>query len=272
MTERQTIAFEKWQGLGNDFILVSERALDDAQVRALCDRRLGVGADGVLLIDQGDRDRPRMTVRNADGSRPEMCGNGLRCVAGFLGEQLGEGATPRAMVVATDAGERPCALRRNGPGDWEVEVDMGRAVVDGELEVPFEGRVVRFASVDMGNPHMVTFDAVSPAERDRLAPRVERLPPRGTNVELCALREGGGGVPVIELVVWERGVGYTQACGTGACAAVVAAARATLVPFGAPVRVELPGGALEIAVERGTLAVSMKGPARRAFTGVAVLG
>ena len=114
--------FEKWEGLGNDFVLLTDAGdLDDETVRRLCDRRRGVGADGVLLVSTGGA-RPRMIVRNADGSRPEMCGNGLRCVAAHLAERDLGGE----LVIDTDAGPKRCAVRGE-PGQVEVEIEMGTA-------------------------------------------------------------------------------------------------------------------------------------------------
>ncbi len=263
--------FEKWEGLGNDFVLLRDlgAALDDAAVRRLCDRRFGVGADGVLLVEAKGGGAPRMIVRNADGSRPEMCGNGLRCVAGHL--LAGEGPGPRTVVVATDAGERACDVRTGDAGDAgddgvDVSVEMGVARAGADLVVSFEGRERRFSTIDMGNPHAVAFEGFDEGIVDALGPVVAALPPGGTNVELCRAREGG-----IDVVVWERGVGRTLACGTGACAVAAAACGTGRARFGVPVAVTLPGGTLEVTVESGTRAVRMRGPARRVFSGEVVI-
>src|SRR5262249_51450471 len=111
MTARR-VHFEKWEGLGNDFVLLAdpEFALSTDVVKRLCDRRFGIGADGILLVDRPTGGSPRMTVYNADGSRPEMCGNGLRCVAGFLARGSDRGATE--ITIATDAGDKRCAIER----------------------------------------------------------------------------------------------------------------------------------------------------------------
>jgi diaminopimelate epimerase len=258
------VRFEKWEGLGNDFVLLRDlaggAALSDAVVQRLCDRRIGIGADGVLLVET--RGQPRMIVRNADGSRPEMCGNGLRCVAGHLMNERGEGT----FLVATDAGERACEVRAAGEGRFDVLVDMGVARRGQDLVAEFGGREHRFLTIDMGNPHAVTFERYDDAILDTLGPAVSTLPPGGTNVELCRQLPDR-----IAVVVWERGVGRTLACGTGACAVAAAACDTGRARFDAPVTVALPGGLLEITVAATTRAVRMRGPARRVFSGEVVI-
>lgn len=256
------VRFEKWEGLGNDFVVIEGDVVTPAIARTLCDRRLGVGADGVLSVTGAGGAVPRMIVHNADGSRPEMCGNGLRCVAGYL---VRRGA-PAAFTVATDAGARRCEVEAAGPDRFEVTVEMGTARLDPELAVDFEGRVHRFRAVDVGNPHAITFEPYDDASIDRLGPFVSKRPPAGYNVEFCRMDDGG-----IVVTVWERGVGRTLACGTGACAVAAAACEAGRVPFGSPVTVRLPGGPLEVTVARGTRALTMRGPARRVFAGEVTL-
>jgi diaminopimelate epimerase len=254
------LKFEKWEGLGNDFIVVWDRALDDPTVRALCDRRFGIGADGVLVIEGAATDRPRMIVRNADGSRPEMCGNGIRCVAGALGRE-------GLVVIATDAGDKTCEVRRRDAHTVDVLVEMGPARRGEDLvtQVDGAGAELRFVTIDMGNPHHVTFDLFGDEALERVGPRIGARVPGGTNVELCAQ-----GPDEIAALVWERGVGRTLACGTGACAVAAAACEMGRASFGAPVRVRLPGGTLEITVAKGAREVRMRGPARRVFTGEVV--
>lgn len=255
------IKFEKWEGLGNDFVLVEdEPSLDD--VRRLCDRRLGVGADGVLWVQRAPA--PRMVVFNADGSRPEMCGNGLRCVAAYLASEVGR----HELVVQTDAGPRACRVDRGAPGAVAtVRVDMGSARFGAEARLHDEERDLRFASVDMGNPHAVTFEPCDEAAYRRVGSALERQTPGGVNVEFVRSQPGR-----LQVVVWERGVGFTQACGTGACAVAAAACRAGLAAFGRPITVGLPGGDLEIEVAQGddgsSGAIQMSGPARAVFQGI----
>jgi diaminopimelate epimerase len=284
------IRFEKWEGLGNDFVLVRDLStpLDDAAVRRICDRRLGVGADGVLLVEAADPSSPRMIVRNADGSRPEMCGNGLRCVAGHL---CYEGV----VTVHTDAGPRRCKVSPTKPSaggasvdQVEVLVEMGVARRGEDLVAVIGGREHRFFTVDMGNPHAISFEPHGQGALDVLGPAVAGLPPGGTNVELVQSTMGApqpgprtpppspqlasaNGLrdepPVLIVEVWERGVGRTLACGTGACAVAAAACDTGRATFDSPIIVVLPGGPLEVTVAAASRAVRMRGPARRVFSG-----
>jgi diaminopimelate epimerase len=259
-----TITFEKWEGIGNDFVLLETDAeLGPALVQSLCDRHRGIGADGILLISRTQGGEPRMIVRNADASRPEMCGNGLRCVAGFLASKAS--ADELELSVTTDAGDKRCVVRRVGPDTYEVSVDMGHARLGEPLEVSVDGALHRFTTVDVGNPHAITFAPHEDTDLDRIGPVVATTPAGGTNVELCRMTTSGGR-PSIEVIVWERGVGRTQACGTGACAVAAAACEEGRVSFGDPVQVILPGGPLEITVD-ASRALCMKGPARRVFRG-----
>ncbi|MBK6520575.1 MAG: diaminopimelate epimerase [Polyangiaceae bacterium] len=254
------LEFEKWEGLGNDFVVVeSEPTLDD--VRSLCDRRRGVGADGVLWVN---REPPRMIVFNADGSRPEMCGNGLRCVAAYL-------ARPgqREVVIQTDAGPRACLVERDpaAPNAARVAVDMGVARFGPELSRRIGDAEHTFSCVDVGNPHAITFGEVEPLHYQEVGSTLEQQTPGGVNVEFVRAQPER-----LDVVVWERGVGFTQACGTGACAVAAAACRDGRASYGAPVRVGLPGGELTIEVSVGdsgaTGPIRMTGPARRVFAGI----
>jgi diaminopimelate epimerase len=257
-----TVPFEKWQGLGNDFVVLTDlgRDLTDAEVQHLCDRRFGIGADGVLLVESAP---PRMIVRNADGSRPEMCGNGLRCVVGRL---VGLASAGGELSVATDAGEKRCRIVGGGVGVVDVEVDMGIARPGPDLVAVLDGREHRFLTMDMGNPHAITFEPYPPHVIDTIGPRVATLPEGGTNVEFCRASPGR-----VDVVVWERGVGRTLACGTGACAVAAVACETGRARFDEPLEVVLPGGPLTITVAAGTRAVRMRGPARRVFSGEVVI-
>ena len=256
------VTFQKYEGLGNDFILVElpKESLAPAVVQRLCDRHFGIGADGVLLV--GPPRTPRaaatMTVLNADGSEPEMCGNGLRCVALHVAAQAGRDEAE--FLVDTDAGTLSCKV-----AGGNVEVDMGRLVDQGVVEVAIAGRTHRFSRISAGNPHAVTFESYEERAIDEVGPLVATATvfPDGTNVEFARLADDGS----IDLVVWERGAGLTDACGTGACAAAVAAVRRGDARPGAPVEVRLPGGALQITVGDDLARVTMKGPAERVFAG-----
>jgi diaminopimelate epimerase len=266
MSAGKIARFEKWEGLGNDFVVVraEEVQMGPDLARRLCDRRFGIGGDGVLVVSTA-ADRPRMTVYNADGSRPEMCGNGLRCVASHLAAR---GEAEGDLIVATDAGDRACAVRALGPDRFEVTVDMGTARRGEDLVVTLADAEHRFHWIDVGNPHAITFTPYAQAEINRIGPEVAVAPPGGTNVEFC---EVSAGQDLIAVTVWERGVGRTLACGTGACAVAAAACETGRARFGAPIRVALPGGELEITVAPGSRALGMRGPARRVFSGEVVL-
>jgi diaminopimelate epimerase len=260
------VSFQKCEGLGNDFVVLELPTphLGDDVVRRLCDRHFGIGGDGVLVVSAAKSAgaAATMTVLNADGSRPEMCGNGLRCVALHVARKLGRSEVD--LNIDTDAGLLGCKVQ-NG----QVEVAMGNLVDLGPIEVAVGGREHRFARMSAGNPHAITFDRYEQIEIDVIGPAVatSSLFPDGTNVEFARLNDNGS----IDLVVWERGVGRTLACGTGACATVGAACLAKKRSFDEFVEVHLPGGPLHIRVQRDSLAATMRGPARLVFEGEVTL-
>jgi diaminopimelate epimerase len=260
------ISFEKYEGLGNDFIVVDAGAgatWDGGLVARLCDRHFGIGADGVLLVGPptAARSVATMTVLNADGSRPEMCGNGVRCVAIHVANKLGGAGD---VIIDTDAGPRRCKI-----SGGSVEVEMGALTDGGTVDVTLDGRTHRFVRISIGNPHAITFSPYSPAEIDSIGPRVSVASafPSGINVEFATLRSDGA----IDLVVWERGVGRTLACGTGACATAFAACVAKKRSYGELIDVNLPGGTLQISVGREDQSATMRGPARLVFRGEVAL-
>ena len=269
------LRFIKVEGLGNDFLVLDRRDATVETVEAelstimelaprACHRRTGVGGDGILVLGP-----PRvaghdasMWVVNHDGSRPEMCGNGLRCVA-----LVAAGAGEHALTIDTDAGPRHCQVSAPSAREADVDVDMGPGLSLGE-RTPSAAAGRTFDAVSMGNPHAIAFttEGEDPETLARtIGPGVERDPvfPEGTNVELCRVEPQG-----LRLWVWERGCGITEACGTGACATAVAAVRRGLAPAQIPVTVFLPGGSLEISVPDDPAAgVRMRGPARVVFEG-----
>jgi diaminopimelate epimerase len=256
--------FFKYHGLGNDFVVLDRRLTNrdiDANVaKALCDRRRGIGADGVLvLLPPHGGAIARMVVHNADGSIAEMCGNGLRCVVRYLAEKAG--GHPPTVSVETGAGLLTSQVDWGTSGVNEVTVSMGpaRVLFTNEQVGGHTG-----TAISMGNPHFVLLN-VNPADAERIGPLLEvnsRFPDR-TNVELCRHVLDGS----LDVVVWERGVGITQACGTGACASVAAAALAGYSPFDAWVRVKLPGGTLQVKVQKDLEQVLLKGPATFVYEG-----
>ena len=264
----------KYEGLGNDFVVLDRRAsgvdVSPSASRALCDRRRGVGADGVLVLLPSERAAARMVVHNADGSLAEMCGNGLRCVAKYL---LDREPGRDALEVETGAGVLPARARRAGGEVVEVEIELGPARLQAPHLPPGPGGGPFVAAsvpgldwpgtaVSMGNPHLVLLGAPAEVVREH-GPRLEHLPgfPDRTNVE--AVSRGG---EELRVWVWERGSGLTDACGTGAAASVAAALVAGWVQPDVFVPVELPGGRLAVRVSADLQRTTLRGPARFVFT------
>jgi len=258
-----TLSFSKYQGTGNDFVMLvdldDERSLTPRQISAVCDRRTGIGADGVIRVVRTDRDDAPffMDYANADGSRAEMCGNGIRCVGVLLHER---GLIADASVdVLTRAGIKHLTVHPDGDGRARrVTVGMGipnftRAAIpmrgpawETFLGQPFEigdDLTMTASALSMGNPHLVVFVDGDPATVHvaHIGPRLERHEafPEHTNVEFAYVHDG-----VIHARVWERGIGETMACGSGACAVLVAANEAGLVSSRAVV--SFPGGDIEV--------------------------
>ena len=272
------LPFAKMHGLGNDFVVLDgvRRPVDlcPDDVRFLADRHFGIGCDQVLLVEPPSDPATalfRYRIYNADGGEVEQCGNGARCFAVFVREQ---GLTQAdTIAVETLAGRIVLVVEPDG----QVRVDMGRPRFE-PVEIPFladavaeryelevDGATLTVGAVSMGNPHVVILvDDVGAAAVSRLGPLVEHHPrfPNRVNVGFAAIR----GRSRIDLRVYERGVGETLACGTGACAAMAVARRLGLVD--AQVRVDLPGGSLVLSWSgSGTDPVWMTGPATTVFQG-----
>ncbi len=280
------LQFSKYQGLGNDFLLFDGRDLSEPDqafgltpeiVQRLCDRRFGVGGDGVILaLPPREGGELRMRIFNADGSEPEMCGNGIRCLARFLADSDGD-EVGRQWQVETLAGRIVPELSGDGgilvdmgppflaPAAIPTTLDVGSAgLPQGELEV--DGTVFRVAAAGMGNPHVVIpVEAVDAIDLERFGAALEVHPafPARTNVHFVQVLAPDH----LRMRVWERGAGPTLACGTGACATLVACHRLGLCA--AQARLDLPGGPLWIswAGEEGS-SVLMRGPAEVVFEGV----
>ena len=261
-----TLRFAKYHGLGNDFGLVDGPLLDAARARLVCDRHRGVGADGVVTVlpPRTPGAIATMHIYNADGSVAEMCGNAIRCLASHLASTRG---APDVQVIDTGAGPKRCELHRDASGRVvDVAVEMGPSRVEGEQDFDVAGERLHAVRVDMGNPHAVLFDLPTRERAGAVGPRIEGSVAGGVNVGFA--RPGPAG---IDLVVWERGAGLTDACGTGACAAAIAAVRAGQAKAGAPIEVRLPGGPLVVTVAPGLAGVTMRGPAEHVFDGSAEL-
>ena len=268
------IPFIKMHGLGNDFVVLDARdrplALDASITRAIADRHVGVGCDQVITIEPAADSGidAFMRIRNADGGEVDACGNAARCVAALL---MGENGNATA-TIATAGG----LLHAEAAGDGEITVDMGEARLDWRdiplaheadtLRVPFEtdsAPAPEAVCVSMGNPHAVFFVAdIDAVDLAAIGPKLEHHPifPARANIGIAQIVARSH----IRLRVWERGAGITQACGTGACAALVAAHRRDLADQSA-----------EIALDGGNLWVNwgadghvrMTGPAATSFTG-----
>ena len=274
-------SFTKWQGCGNDFVLVngfSER-LDEEDLGALaqkiCDRHYGIGADGLILVLPSKAADFRMRILNADGSEAEMCGNGIRCFAGVVHD---EGLSDKEeFTVETGAGILVPRLQLADGKLQGVRVDMGEPTLAGDripvlgfgaahvVEQPIEagGETLSMTCVSMGNPHCVIF--VEDAEAvpiEKLGPLLERHEafPKKTNVEFAAVLDASH----IRMRVWERGAAVTLACGTGSCATLVAAALTGRTERVA--EVQLDGGRLQIEWAEDNH-VYMTGPAEKVFAG-----
>lgn len=301
------IDFSKYEGLGNDFILIDDRdksepSLSPEQASKLCDRHFGIGADGVIFALQSTAPQEfdfRMRIYNADATEPEMCGNGIRCLAQFVkakDEQTAATAaaqvdnSPKTYRIETLAGPIVPVVQDEG----HITVDMGEPILDaklvpttltpnfdknsvvGQTLVDVNGKTWNHVNaVSMGNPHFIIFvndlenDVVLHVDGPALEGDVARFPAR-TNVEFVQVLSPSH----LKMKVWERGAGPTLACGTGACALAVAAMRAQLIPRTtreAPVKVTLPGGDLFIEWREDDNKVYMTGPATFCFAGQARL-
>jgi diaminopimelate epimerase len=249
------VKFVKMEGLGNDFVVLEGPLRPGpAEIAGWCDRRRGIGADGVLVVGKINSERVRMEYWNADGGRAEMCGNGLRCVARYAYDRgWVEG---RSFTVETDLGDYPVKVRKTG----RVRAMLGKAEAPEQSMVVVAGAEVR--PMSMGNPHAVLLvEKTAEAPVKTLGPVIEvaeQFPDR-TNVEFVEVT----GRDRIEVRTWERGVGETLACGTGAGAAAVVANREGLTD--SALTVGLLGGDLEVEIDGDT--VWMEGPATVVFEG-----
>ena len=271
------LRFTKMHGIGNDYVYVDcfSQTLADpsALARRVSPRRTGIGSDGLILICPSRVADCRMEMYNADGSRGQMCGNGIRCVAKYVYEH---GLAPRHVLhIETDAGIKTLQLHPVGKRVQRVTVDMGEPILDGRrIPVAADGRVVdaplqvdgtmyHVTCVSMGNPHCVIFvNDVAALSLEQLGPRFEHHPffPERVNTEFIEVLNR----TQLRMRVWERGSGETAACGTGACAALVAAVLNDRAEHRAVV--QLIGGDLDIEW-RNDNHVLMTGAAEEVFSG-----
>jgi diaminopimelate epimerase len=260
------VEFTKAHGTGNDFVVVEDLGghleLTPELVRAVCDRHFGIGADGLIRIAPGSNAPFFMDYRNADGSLAEMCGNGVRVVGKYLGDR---GYVAGTFDLETRAGVKHLELHADNRGCIDrVTVDMGAPDLGDDLTLEVDGEPVTATCLSMGNPHVVLFvEDVDKSPVTTLGPRLETHPaflPARTNVEFAQVVDRA----TVRQRTWERGVGETLACGTGACAVAVAAQVRGLA--GHPLVIELRGGRLELDWSPGG-SVRMTGPAREVAHG-----
>ncbi len=268
------------QGCGNDYVYIdcTKETVNDPKEAAvfLSDRHFGVGSDGLILIKPSDVADFEMEMYNSDGSRGEMCGNGIRSVAKYVYDF---GLTDKKQItIETLAGIKTLALNVSEGKVDTVRVDMGAPILEAAqipvtypekelINKPLEvdGTIYHVSCVSMGNPHCVTFleEDVRQLPLDRIGPKFEahKIFPKRVNTEFANIIDRKH----IRMRVWERGAGETLACGTGACATAVAAVLNGLTED--TVDVELLGGHLEITYDRVANTVYMTGPAKVVFTG-----
>ncbi|MBF2063446.1 MAG: diaminopimelate epimerase [Calothrix sp. C42_A2020_038] len=275
------IEFTKYHGLGNDFILIDNRSnstpvITPDKAIQLCDRHFGIGADGVIFALPGQTGTDyTMRIFNSDGSEPEMCGNGIRCMAAFLADLEGASRQSDKYLIHTLAGTITPQLMPDG----QVKVDMGQPrLLAGEIPttlsspeqkviehpIDVDAKTWKVTCVSMGNPHCITFvEDVAAIKLEEIGPKFEHHPAfsQRINTEFIQIVRRD----YIKMRVWERGAGVTLACGTGACASLVAGVLTGKCDQIATV--ELPGGLLQIEWSNIDQRVYMTGPAERVFTG-----
>ncbi|MBU4484863.1 diaminopimelate epimerase [bacterium] len=274
-SQKKGFLFTKMHGIGNDCIIFYEATKpylprNKAAMRGLCSRSTGIGADQAIVISTSKKADFKMQTYNADGSEAEMCGNGIRCAAIYIKEK--NISKKKELTFETLAGIIPVTIL----GIRKCRVDIGEPRMKGkEIPVNLSGRIInrpikvdnkdfRITCLSVGNPHCVIFkEKLDTLDIERYGPQLETLNifPKKSNVEFVDIL----GKNEIAMRVWERGVGETQACGTGACAAAVASVLNGHT--GRKVRVNLKGGQLEIEWDRNTNRISMTGPAEFIYEG-----
>lgn len=260
--------FTKMHGLGNDYLYVYGEPENPAELSVkLSERHFGAGSDGMIWISLSEIADFKMRIYNADGSEAKMCGNGIRCVGKYVYDK---GYTDKKhLTIETLSGVRRLELQVLGGKVKSVAVDMGQAIPKEDLCLNVNGEKIVCTPVSVGNPHAVLFvDGMESAPLTTLGPALEHHEafPDGVNVEFVqALGEND-----LRMRVWERGSGVTMACGTGACASVMAAVSKKLCHYNKPVSVHLDGGTLKIQIAPDNT-VTMTGPAEMIYEGETVL-
>lgn len=257
--------FHKMHGLGNDFVIIDTRdvpmAMTNPMAVNIANRYSGIGCDQLIILQQSSNSDVKMQIFNADGGEVEACGNAARCVVALFGDEVSietAGGNISGKVTGTSA-----TVNMGEPRfTWDA-IPLAYAMDTANMPVGWE-YLDNPSAVNVGNPHVIFFvESADAVELDRLGPLIETDPlfPDRINVNVASVNEDS-----LNLRVWERGVGLTKACGTGACATAVAAIRRGLVA--SPVKVSLPGGDLTIHWEEGG-SIMMSGPATYVFSGEA---
>ncbi|MBI2996807.1 MAG: diaminopimelate epimerase [Candidatus Melainabacteria bacterium] len=268
------LPFEKMHGLGNDFIILERRHLpnevnESELAKHLCNRNFSIGADGIIIVDFLGRDiRPDVSTAdfawnyyNSDGSEAEMCGNGMRCFAKYVFER---GFTDEnTFSVLTKAGIIKPVIEEDGT----VTVNMGKPTLPSKTkeELELDGKVITYTYIEIGNPHCVIFldKKIGDEKFFKLGPQIEHNKnfPKGVNVEFAHVLKRNE----IDCRIWERGCGPTLACGTGACATLVAANINDLADNSA--KIYLPGGVLRVNWDKDLNCVYLNGPCTFVYSG-----
>ncbi len=265
--------FRKMQGLGNDFVVFDARkhaiAMTPSRAKAIADRHFGVGCDTLVLIMPGDAQLDaRLRFFNADGGEVESCGNATRCIARLLMDERGLARvkldSKGGLLICSDAGRGLVTVDVGIPKFGWRDIPLSAEADTANLSIPLEGKNISATAVLMGNPHCILFvDDAEHAPVTELGPKLETHPlfPARINVEFAQIQDPRH----IRMRVWERGVGVTLACGTGACATAVAAMRKGLAER--KVEVELDGGKLHLEWREEDGHVLMTGPGKTVFLG-----
>jgi len=278
------IKFSKLNGQGNDFVIIDDTSssinLSKDQIAKICHRNFGIGADGLILVRKSTDADFKMDYYNQDGSVAEMCGNGIRCMARFIHD--GNLSRKKELSIETLAGVKRIFLNLDNNNVEDIRVDMGlpdfkpenipvditaKAVLNYRIKI--NSNIFYINCVSMGNPHCVILinkgEKLSDIDLDKLGPELENHPifPRKTNAEFVDIKSDNE----VSMRVWERGVGETLACGTGACAAAVCVKKLNKVS-GENVRINLPGGKLDIMWKDEKSSVYLKGKVEHVFNGV----
>lgn len=257
--------FTKMHGLGNDYLYVYGEVPENIEELSikLSERHFGAGSDGMIYISPSEIADFKMRIFNADGSEAKMCGNGIRCVGKYVYDK---GYTDKKLLkIETLSGIKTLDLQVSKGKVKTVSVDMGKAVVSGDLHLNIDSENVVCTTVSVGNPHAVIFvPDIETAPLTTLGPKMEHNSafPEGVNNEFVQVIDGS----TLRMRVWERGSGVTMACGTGACASVAAAIKNGFCEFDDDISVILDGGTLKIRISTDW-SVTMTGPAETIYEG-----